>query len=199
MRPFRYTALVLLALTATTVAASADNSYIGAGGLVRLRYPVTLTPSHDFTGRSLMSGGWRLMWDGTPLGPGAGVVGFAQLARPLGGGGQVTELLRIGTSRDAGVVARCGTAGVQGPNTHRLGDRMLGGHRWTLWTNADAGMSQQVTATDWRTVVDGACYAIDRVSYAVRAAGAPPGGTPTQAQAAARIDAILASVVVGRR
>ena len=49
---------------------------------------------------------------------------------------------------------------------------MLGGHRWTVYTNGDAGMSQQVNATNLRTVVDGTCYAIDRVTYAVKAAAA---------------------------
>ena len=63
-------------------------------------------------------------------------------------------------SRDAGVVATCGTAGMDGGIATRLSNRMLGGHRWTVWSNSDAGMSQQVSMTDWRTVVDGVCYAL---------------------------------------
>lgn len=187
--------LALIGAAATPITCG----YASRDGLVRLSYPIGMTPGHDFAGRSLMSGGWRSTWDGTPPGPGAGGVSFALSAHPGDGVGQVTEMLRIGVSRDHDVVAHCGTAGLQGPNTRRLANRMLGGHRWTRWRNGDAGMSQQVSATDWRTVVDGTCYAIDRVSYAVKAAAGPPAGTPTQHAAAARLDAILASVVVGAR
>lgn len=180
-------------------AAPGDRSYVGAGGLVRLTYPAGLKPGHAFGGRALVSAGWRLMWDGTPAGPGTGVVSFSQDARPSDGQGYVTEAIQIGMSRDAGVVANCGTAGVQSGDTQRLPNRMIGGHRWTVWTNGDAGMSQQIAATDLRTVVDGVCYAIDRFSYAVKAAPPLPRTAPAQADAAARIDAILASTVVGGR
>ena len=76
---------------------------------------------------------------------------------------------------------------------------MLGGHRWTVYASGDAGMSQQVSATNLRSVINGACYAIDRVTYAVKAA--PPAGrnAPTQVVAAARMDAILATIKVGTR
>lgn len=185
--------------TRTVPSSVTGKSYVGAGGLVRLTYPAGLTPAHDFGGKSLMSAGWRLIWDGTPVGPGQGVVSFAQYARPADGQGYITELIRIGMSRDAGVVATCGTAGIKGGSTQRLPNRMIGGHRWTVWTNGDAGMSQQIAATDLRTVVDGVCYAIDRVSYSVKAADPLPNSAPTQAAAAARMDAILASVRVGGR
>ena len=179
--------------------AMATKPYVGAGGLVRLDYPAMLTPTKDFGGRSLMTAGWRLSWDGVPVGPGTGVVRFSQDARPTSGPGLVSESIQIGLSRDPGVVAACGTTGALGDGGQRLPNRMLGGHRWTAYRNVDAGMSQNIVATDLRTVVDGVCYAIDRVTYGVSAADPLPTSAPTQAAAAARMDAILASMKVGAR
>lgn len=195
--PRRLTLLPLLAAAAS--ANPAPHAFAGAGGLVRLSYPLSLHPTQDFSGKSLMTGGWRLSWDGAPVGPGTGVVRFAQDARPRDGQGTVTELVQVGLSRDAGVIAHCGTTGALGSSGRRLPNRMLGGHRWTVYRNGDAGMSQQIVATDLRTVVDGTCYAVDRVSYAVTAAQPLPAGAPTQDSAAARMDAILSSIRVGRR
>ncbi len=197
MLPARF-ALPLIALAAAASAAPVQRSYVGAGGLVELRYPAGLAPGHAFGGRSLMAAGWHLSWNGAAVGPGTGVVRFSQDARPAGGPGVVTELVQIGLSRDAGVVAHCGTTGALGDGGKRLPDRMLGGHRWTAYRNGDAGMSQGIVATDLRTVVDGVCYAIDRVTYSVKAADPLPGTATKQAAAAARMDAILATVRVGR-
>ena len=191
--------LPLLALLPFASADAANKSFIGAGGRVRLSHPANLNPTRTFSGRALMTGGWRLMWDGTPAGRGVGVARFWQVAKPKDGVGQVIEMVQIGYSRTAAVVAHCGTDGLKGGSGRRLPDRMLGGHRWTVYSNGDAGMSQGITATDLRTVVDGACYAVDRITYAVKAAAAPSRTAPIQAVAAARMDAILATVHVGRR
>ena len=191
--------LSLLVLAAAAAGTPIQTHYVGAQGRVRLTYPAALTPSRDFQGRALMTAGWRLIWDGTPVGPGTGVVRFSEQARPGTGPGTVDEMVQIGMSRDPGVVARCGTSGARGDGGRRLPNRMLGGHRWTVYANSDAGMSQRIVATDLRTVVDGICYAIDRVSYTVTAAPPPSPRAPTQASAAARMDAILASVQVGGR
>jgi hypothetical protein len=107
-------------------------------------------------------------------------------------------MVQVGFSRSAAVVATCGTAGLKSGSGRRLPNRMLGGHRWTVSANGDAGMSQQVNATNLRTVVDGTCYAVDRVTYAVKAA-APARNAPTQAVAAAQMDAIVATIKIGRR
>ncbi len=191
--------LPLLALLPLANATAASKSFVGAGGRVRLSHPTYLQPTRTFSGRPLMAGGWRLMWDGKPVGRGVGVARFWQVAKPRDGVGQVTEMVQIGFSRDAGVVAACGTDGTRSANVRRLPNRMLGGHRWTVYQNGDAGMSQQVAATSLRTVVEGACYAVDRITYSVKAASPPPRIAPTQAVAAAAMDAILESVHVGRR
>ncbi len=191
--------LPLLALLPFASADAANKSFIGAGGRVRLSHPANLNPTRTFSGRALMTGGWRLMWDGTPPGRGVGVARFWQVAKPRDGVGQVIEMVQIGFSRNAAVVARCGTAGAKGANGRRLPDRMLGGHRWTAYSNGDAGMSQSISATDLRTVVEGTCYAVDRVTYSIKAGSAPSRTAPTQAIAAANMNAILATIHVGRR
>ncbi|MEG3163505.1 hypothetical protein U1701_02745 [Sphingomonas sp. PB2P19] len=195
----RYCFLPLIVLLPFATAQAATKSFIGGGGLVRLSHPANLNPTRTFSGRALMTGGWRLMWDGKPVGRGVGIARFWQVAKPKDGVGQVMEMVQIGFSRDAGVVARCGTDGAKGANTRRLPDRMLGGQRWTVYTNGDAGMSQAIAATDLRTVVDGTCYAVDRVTYSIKAGAAPGRTAPTRAVAAANMDAILATIHVGRR
>ena len=72
---------------------------------MRLRYPAGLTPSQDFGGRAMMSGGWRLMWDGKPPGRGQGIARFSIVARPTDSVGQVTEMVQVGESRAPEVVA----------------------------------------------------------------------------------------------
>ena len=200
MSLFRYLLpLPLLALLPFANASAADKSFVGGGGIVRLSYAPSVTPTRNFAGRSLLNSGWRQMWDGAPVGRGVGIVRFWEVARPADGQGQVTELIQVGFSRSAPVVATCGTAGMLSGSAKRLPNRMLGGHRWTVYTNGDAGMSQQVNATNFRSVINGACYAIDRVTYAVKAAAQAGRNAPTQAIAAARMDAILATIKIGGR
>jgi len=197
---FRYLLpLPLLALLPFANATAANKSFVGAGGNVRLSYASSLTPTRNFAGRPLMNRGWRQMWDGAPIGRGVGIVRFWELAKPTDGQGQVTEMIQVGFSRSATVIATCGTAGTRSGSGRRLPDRMLGGHRWTVYANGDAGMSQAIRATNFRTVVHGACYAIDRVTYSAAAAPPPRRNAPPQAVAAARMDAILATIKIGRR
>ena len=191
--------LPLLALLPFANATAQSKSFVGAGGMLRLSHTSALTPTRNFAGRALMTAGWRTMWDGKPVGRGVGIVRFWQDAKPRDGEGRVTEMVQVGFSRSAAVVARCGSDGVKSGNARRLPDRMLGGHRWTVYTNGDAGMSQQVTATNLRSVIGGACYAIDRITYGVKAGSPPARNAPTQAVAAARMDAVLATIKVGRR
>lgn len=191
--------LSLLAFLPFANATAATKSFVGAGGMVRLSYPSIVMPTRNFAGRTLLNSGWRQMWDGKPVGRGVGIARFWQIAKPRDGQGQVTEMLQIGFSRSAAVVATCGTEGLVAGHATRLPNRMLGGHRWTVYTNGDAGMSQQVNATNFRSVINGACYAIDRITYAVKAAAPAGRNAPTQAVAAARMDAILATIKVGGR
>ena len=200
MSLFRYLLpLPLLALLPFANATAQTKSFLGAGGMVRLSHASNLTPTRNFAGRALMNSGWRQMWDGKPVGRGVGIVRFWQVAKPTDGQGQVTEMIQVGFSRSTAVVATCGTEGMNSGSGRRLPDRMLGGHRWTAYANGDAGMSQQVGAINLRSVINGACYTIDRITYATKAAPPPPRTAPTQAVAAAKMDAILATIKVGRR
>ncbi|MBD8735111.1 MULTISPECIES: hypothetical protein [unclassified Sphingomonas] len=191
--------LSLIALLPFANATAATQKFVGAGGTVRLAYPSTLTPTRNFAGRALMTSGWRTMWDGTLPGRGVGIVRFWQVAKPTDGQGQVTEMIQVGFSRSTAVIARCTTDGLTSANSRRLADRTLGGQRWTTYETGDAGMSQQVRALTLRSVIGGTCYAVDRITYAAKAGSPPPRNAPTQAVAAARMDAILKTVKVGRR
>lgn len=185
------TAAVLLA--ANTAVALPTRNFASTDGTVRLAYAATLKPGHDFSGRSLMTTGWRLMWNGGDPGPGQGIVRFEQLARPKPGTpGSVTEMIQLGMSRAAPAVARCTSYGLGGGK--RLPDRLIGGRRWAAYDHSDAGMSQSIHAIDLRAVANGACYAVSRITYGVSAVDTPPPSVPTQARAAAAMDAILASV-----
>lgn len=178
--------------------APAMATFASPDGTLQLSHPFALRPGKDFAGRSLMAGGWRLMWDGKDVGRGDGLARFALLARPTQGPGDVTEMLQIGMSRDPAVVASCLDHGLDSGSGGKAGTRMINGHRWTERRNADAGMSQSIDATDLRTVSAGACYAVDRVTYRTSAAETPDAATPTQAEAAATMDAILDSIRIGQ-
>lgn len=193
----RYSIALILGALATIAAAPASRTFVSADRTVRLTYPAGLPPTRDFTGRPLMNSGWRMMWDGSPTGRGEPVARFQSVARPVDNVGRVTESVQIGMSRAPAVVATCGTAGLHG-TAHRMPNRMLGGHRWTVWDGGDAGMSQEVTATNLRSVVNGACFAVDRVGYTVKAVPPLPHTAPSQAAASARMDAILDSIRLGR-
>jgi len=154
--------------------------------------PVGATVSRTLTGRSLMASGWRLMWDGKNAGPGDDVVRFTIRTRPADGVGVVDEMVQVGVGR-TGSERDCLTRGLRGGGGRALPDRIIGGRRWTAWSNSDAGMSQQVQAIDLRTVHRGRCYAVARIAYAVKAMAAPR-GLPPQSRGAAAMDRALASL-----
>ncbi len=154
--------------------------------------PAGATLSRTLAGRSLMAAGWRLMWDGSAAGPGDAVARFTIRARPADGVGTVDEMVQIGVG-GAGSARDCLTRGLHGGDARRLPDRRINGRRWAVWANGDAGMSQQIAATDLRTVWRGRCYAVARLRYAVKATDAPP-GLPPQPHAAAAMDRALASL-----
>lgn len=154
--------------------------------------PAGSAVTRTLAGRALMASGWRLMWDGGAAGPGDDVVRFTIRTRPADGIGVVDEMVQLGVG-GTGSRRDCLTRGLRGGDAHRLPDRIIAGRRWTAWANADAGMSQQVRATDLRTVYRGRCYAAARISYAVKAMD-PPSGLPPQMRGAAAIDRALASI-----
>ncbi|MBJ6122637.1 hypothetical protein [Sphingomonas mollis] len=176
--------MIALMLAAAPFTSAADH--------LRIERPAGAQVSRTLDGRSLMAAGWRLMWDGKPAGPGNDVVRFTIRARPTDGVGVVDEMLQIGIGKP-GSARDCLTRGLRGGSARKLPDRLIDGRRWTAWSNGDAGMSQQITATDLRTVYRNRCYAVARIGYAVKAMDTPR-GLPAQAMAAAAMDRALATL-----
>ncbi|MBE7218399.1 MAG: hypothetical protein INR64_08010, partial [Caulobacteraceae bacterium] len=137
--------------------ASPQQPYASADGQVHLLRPITsqVSSSQAPVG-ALMSPGWRLVWDGSKPLPGRMVVRLALPVAPDAPQTRRTEYLQVGVSRDAATVRSCLTFGLKGPNAAQRPDRVIDGRRYTVASNGDAGMSQQISATDLRTVVNGA-------------------------------------------
>lgn len=176
--------------------AIALRSFASAVGTVRLTVPPGAQVSRDLNGRALMTQGWRLDWMGKPVGIGTALVRLSITARPTTGPGQVDEMVQVGASRDADAVRDCLFYGLAKPGDQSTDKRRVGGVGWTVYHHRDAGMSQQIEAQDLRAVVDGTCWAVARISYAIKAAEPLPATAPPQAKAAAAMDAALASLKV---
>ena len=167
-------------------------------GRVHLLRPAIAPPTtSDRPLGAMMSSGWRMIWDGSATTPGRMVVRLTLKVAPQPPEKTAREVLQVGISRSAKDVRSCLAYGLQGGSARRMPDRLINGRRYVVWTNGDAGMSQQVSATDLRAVVDGACYAVDRFSYAESASDGDPSVTLRQAQAAAALDRSLASLQLG--
>ena len=168
-------------------------------GRVHLLRPATASVSTaDTAVGALMSPGWRLAWDGAPASPGRMVVRLSLAVVPPPPQTRASEYLQVGVSRDRAAVRACLTAGLKGPSGGRRPDRVIAGRRFAVWTNGDAGMSQQISATDLRAVADGACYAVERFGYGDTASARDATVTLTQARGAAMLDQALASLQLGR-
>lgn len=144
---------------------------------------------------SMMSPGWRLAWDGARAVPGRMVVRLTLPVQTDDGIGQRSEVLQIGSSRDPAALRDCLVGGMRGAK--RLPARVINGVRYTVWSNSDAGMSQQIDALDLRAVVAGACYAVDRFSYTVSAVDRDQRVRLSRAAGVRMMDAALASVKIG--
>ena len=144
---------------------------------------------------SLMAPGWRLVWDGAAAVPGRMVVRLTLPVDPDDGVGQRSEVLQIGSSRDPAALRDCLRGGLGGGQ--RLPSRVINGVRFAVWSHGDAGMSQQIAATDLRALVGGACYAIERFSYTVTDATRDPRVRLSREAGVRMMDAALASVKIG--
>lgn len=163
-------------------------------GTVALLRPASAAPTFsDAPFGALTTGGWRLIWDGSAPSPGKLLLRLALPARGPAGG-QVTEVLQIGVGTGGAVKRTCLRFGLDGGSGRALPDRAIGGVRFTARANGDAGMSQRISATDYRAVLAGRCYAVERFSYAIAPGVASPTTRRSQADAAAALDAALASL-----
>jgi len=146
---------------------------------------------------SMMSPGWRLVWDGAKPVPGRMVVRLTLPVQTDDGLGQRSEVLQIGASRDPQALRDCLVGGLRGGSGKPLPSRVINGVRYAAWSNGDAGMSQQIAATDLRALVAGTCYAIERFSYTVTAVDRDQRVRLSQAAGVRMMDAALASVKIG--
>ena len=187
-----------IALAATPAAfAQGPNMWASPDGRVRLHHPAGVAPTTDDRPiGSLMSGGWRMIWDGKPVGRGRMLVRFAMKVAPRPPLRTATEVLQIGASSDPEVIASCRTHGLTGGSAMRQPDRTIHGVRYAVWRNGDAGMSQRISATDLRALVGGTCYAIARFAYGEAASDGNPLVTLPQARGAAMLDTALASLKI---
>lgn len=180
--------------------ANALQEWRSEDGKIAFKYPATLTPTQDFSATYFTPEGWRAMFDGAPVGPGAGQVRFSAESYRAGDDQPfiVTTILQIGTSRDPAVVADCLTRGLNGGNGSQAEDRTMGGVRFTVFKNSDAGMSHQLSSTDLRAVRGGTCIAIDRIEYAVPAS-VDTEASPDRSTASVEqdMDRVLSSLTFG--
>ncbi len=100
--------------------------------------------------------------------------------------------IRIGGSRSPAEVARC----TQPPDSVRAGSARrvaIDGIPFTRFDAGDAAMSHYLDVRSYRTVHDGACYAIDLVVYGTNPAVYSPPATPpfTRAHAFAQMEQVL--------
>ena len=180
----------------TETPATGLRGWQSADGKIALRYPAALTPTQDFSGTYFTPEGWRAMFDGMPVGPGKGLVRFTAKSVSAGDVPRIaTDMLQIGVSKDAAVLADCLTRGLQSGNGSKLPDRTIGGVRFTAWSNGDAGMSHQLSSIDLRAVHDGQCIAIDRLTSSVPAAvDGDDRPARTSAELTKDFEAVLASM-----
>jgi len=186
--------MVCAGLAACQSGANDSMIYVSKEGDIRLQRPARVAPSNDFSGRALLQRGWRVVWDGSDVGEGQGVVRLTLPGR-AGDGSAVSEVVQIGRSQHPDVVASCLTYGLASGNGVRMPVTKINHRAWTTYTSGDAGMSQSIKVTNYRAVVDDTCYAMDRISYAVRAAKAADDAV-TDVEAAQRMDATLNSVEI---
>lgn len=146
---------------------------------------------------SLMTSGWRLVWDGSPQRPGRMVVRLQLMTTPVFPETSVTEILQVGASRDPEAVLHCLSAGLQSGSARRLPDRVINGTRYVVWANQDSGMSQSIVATDLRSVIGGVCYAVARIRYTASAGDPDSSVTMKQADGRRLLDASLSSLQLG--
>jgi hypothetical protein len=163
-----------------------------------LRPPAAAVSTLNDAVGSLMSPGWRLVWNGDPT-PGRLVARFSLRVTADAPQTNRTEYLQIGVGRGRKAARGCLSDGLESGSGARQADRVINGRRYAVWTNGDAGMSQQIAATDLRTVVGGACYAVERFSYGDSASDPDPAVTLPQKRGAAMLDRSLASLRLGAR
>lgn len=179
---------VALILAACQPAVAQDRISAGA---ISMSVPPLLHQVPKAEGFTFAAGGWRLAWAEPDAGPGKtllAVQGFSGSGdgRLLQGG------VRVGESTDPASVGNCLTYGLTAGDPQPMPDQQIDGVTFHVTRNSDAGMSQQLRTTSYRTVLNGNCIAIDRYTYA--SPRPIPEGAPNPEDIAQALDAAVASI-----
>jgi len=157
--------------TSATPAADHANAFVSAAWNFRIDVPPGWTVRRDFQSSYLANGAWKSF--ASPDSHGQPV---AALSVP--DSNKITDAeIRIGASRDAKEVHGCTTP----PTAVRPGSvatRIINGVTFTTFEAADAAMSRHLDVRAFRTVRNGACYAIDLLVFGVNPAVYDPPATP---------------------
>lgn len=149
-------------------------------------HPAGWRVTRDFRGGYLASDTWK-----TYASPGSHGTPVVALAVP--GSNHVTAAeIRIGASQSPEEVARC-TKPPTAVRAGSVGQVTINGAHFTGFDAGDAAMSHFLDVRSYRTVHDGACYAIDLVVYGTNPQVYSPTATPpfTREQAFAQMQQVL--------
>jgi hypothetical protein len=149
----------------------ARNAFASATWHFRIDVPPGWTVRRDFRSGYLSNGAWKTF--AAPDSRGEPVVSLT-----MPGSDRITDAeIRIGASRAADEVQRC----TRPPSAVRSGSiatQRINGVTFTTFQAADAAMSHRLDVHAYRTVRNGACYAIDLLVFGVNPDVYDPPATP---------------------
>ena len=170
---------------ATAPSTEAD-AYADRSWGFRIEVPSHWTAHRDFVHGYLANDSWKAY--AAPDSHGTAIVSLT-----LPGSNEITSAeIRIGASRGADEIAQCSVP----PDSLRAGSlhhERIGDVDFTVFEAADAAMSHDLDVRGYRTVHDGACYAIDLLVYGTNPAVYDPPPKPpfSNGQAFARMMPVL--------
>jgi len=155
----------------------------------RIDVPPGWTVRRDFHSSYLANGTWKAF--AAPDSHGNPVVSLT-----MAGSSHVTDAeIRIGASRAASEVQRC-TKPPSAVRPDSIATERIDGIRFTTFEAADAAMSHHLDVHAYRTVRNGACYAIDLLVFGVNPEIYDPPATPpfSDARAFDKMRAVIRSL-----
>lgn len=176
------------AAVAPSISASDLQTLESAAFGFRLDYPHDWATRRDFKSSYLADGKWK-----TYAGSGSRGTPVAALVVP--GSNDITHAeLRIGVSRTPMEIRACSTP----PSSARTGSvarQRINDADFATFEASDAAMSHSLEVHSYRTVHDGACYAIDLLVFGTNPQVYAPPATPpfSREQAFARMRSVIAT------
>lgn len=168
--------------------ATTPHRYANADWGFAIDHPDGWRLARGFPGTYLANGSWRTFAD-------PGSQGTAVVALVVPGSNHISAAeIRIGASTATDAIAHC----TQPPSATRPGSvasQDIGGTGFTRFVAEDAAMSHRLRVHGFRTVHDGACYAIDLAVFGTNPDVYDPPATPPfrDNDVFARMQAVLRS------